>query len=1034
MAEALYRANVLVCSGTGCTASKAPELFNALSEEIEKRGLGDEVRLVQTGCRGFCAMGPIVIIYPEGIFYCQVHAADVPHLVEETLIKGRVVSRLAYQEPQSHQAIPFYRDVPFYSKQVRITLRNCGLIDPESIDEYIARDGYAALSKALTEMTPDEVIEEVKRSGLRGRGGAGFPTGLKWEFCRKSRSEPKYVICNADEGDPGAFMDRSIAEGDPHSLIEGMIIGGYAMGSPHGYIYCRAEYPLAITRLKHAIARCHEYGLLGEDILGSGYSFHLDIKEGAGAFVCGEETALMASIEGRRGEPRPRPPFPAASGLWGKPSNINNVKSYANVPQIILKGADWFASIGTKRSTGTAIFALTGKVNNTGLVEVPMGITLGEIVFDVGGGCPDGKKFKAVQTGGPLGGCLGVEALNTPVDFDSLKEIGAVMGSGGMIVVDEDTCMVEFSKFFLEFATAESCGKCVPCRVGGRRLLEVLTRISEGHGEMRDLEVIEHLAMGMENDSLCALGQLTPGPVKAALRYFRHEFVEHILDKKCRAGVCRELVHAPCSNACPAGVDVPSYVALIGEGRYAEALEIHRQRNPFAAVCGRVCPAFCEDRCRRGEIDESIAIRQLKRFMADEEMKNPWTPKVVEAPKGKKVAVIGAGPAGLTAALRLAQWGYPVTVFEAAPVAGGWMAMGIPDYRLPRDVLNAEIESIQRAGVEIKLGTALGKDFTLDDLTAKMGFKAVVLAIGAHSSRRLGVPGEDLDGVLHATVFLKDVALGKPAKMDGKKVVVIGAGNSAIDAARTALRLGAAEVNVIYRRTRAEMPAQEIEIHEAEEEGIKFHTLTNPVRILGEKKVTGIELQPQELGEFDRSGRRRPIPIEGSGYVMEIDVVIPAIGQSPDISCLNGDSPQVNRDSTFVVERNLATSRPGVFAAGDAVLGPATVIEAVAQGNKAAMAVDSYLQDGAPQSKESWFAYDTVELTFNLEDYADAKRPVMPTREAGERARTFEEIELGLKESVAREECKRCLRCDLENAQYLAAKAAESQVAETELA
>jgi NADH-quinone oxidoreductase subunit F len=1026
MAEPLYRANVLVCGGTGCTASKSTEVVEALKQELERKGLQDEVRLVHTGCRGFCAQGPVMIIYPDGIFYCQVQASDVPYLVSETLLKGRVVPRLAYKEPSSHEAVPLYKDVPFYGKQVRITLRNCGLIDPESIDEYIAREGYAALSKALSEMTPDQVIEEVKRAGLRGRGGAGFLTGLKWEFCRKARGDVKYTICNADEGDPGAFMDRSILEGDPHSVIEGMTIASYAMGSHQGYIYCRAEYPLAVKRVRGAIQQCHDYGLLGENILGSGHSFYLTLKEGAGAFVCGEETALMASIEGRRGEPRPRPPFPAVSGLWGQPSNINNVKSYANVPQIILKGADWFGSIGTQRSKGTAIFALTGKVNNTGLVEVPMGITLGEIIFDIGGGVLEGRKFKAVQTGGPLGGCLGTEALNTPVDFDSLKEIGAVMGSGGMIVVDEDTCMVEFAKYFLEFATAESCGKCVPCRVGGRRLLDVLTRITKGNGTMEDLKTINELAMGMENNSLCALGQLTPGPVKAALRYFYDEFETHILDKRCPAGACKDLVRAPCANACPAGVDVPSYVTLISQGKYAEGLEIHRQRNPFALVCGRVCPAFCEHRCRRGEMDQPIAIRQLKRFMADHELKNPWTPQRTEEVKNKKVAVVGAGPAGLTAALRLAQWGYKVTVYEAAPVAGGWMALGIPEYRLPRDVLNAEIENIRRAGVEIVLNTALGRDFTLPELMDKMGYQAVVLAIGAHSSRRLGVPGEDLKGVIHATVFLKDVALGKPPKVKGKRVAVVGGGNSAIDAARTALRLGAKEVHVIYRRTKAEMPAQELEVHEAEEEGIKFHFLTNPVRVLGETKVTGMELQPQELGEFDKSGRRRPVPVEGSGFVMDFDLVIPAIGQSPDRSCLNGDSPDANRDGTFKVGRKQETSRPGIFAAGDAVLGPATVIEAVAQGNQAAMAVDAYLQEGAPQSKEEWLSYRTLGAAWNAEEFADAKRPDMPVQEPEKRAHNFQEIECGFDKEVARQEARRCLRCDLEREQEMAAQAKEA--------
>ena len=450
-------------------------------------------------------MGPVMVIYPEGIFYCQVTADDVPELVEETLVKGRIVERLTYKTPDAHEAVPFYSDVPFYSKQMRITLRNCGIIDPENIEEYIARDGYEALSKALTEMSPQDVIDTVRNSGLRGRGGAGFLTGLKWEFTARARSDKKYVVCNADEGDPGAFMDRSIIEGDPHSLLEGMALCAYAVGADEGYIYCRAEYPLAIHRLKVAIAQAEEYGLLGDNILGTDFTFHLHVKEGAGAFVCGEETALLASIEGRRGEPRPRPPFPAVKGLWEKPTNLNNVKSYANTPQIIVHGAEWFADIGSPKSPGTAIFALTGKVNNTGLVEVPMGITVGEIIYDIGGGIPDGKKFKAVQTGGPLGGCIPAEHLNVKVDFDSLREIGAVMGSGGMIVVDEDTCMVEFSKFFLTFATAESCGKCIPCRVGGKRMLEMLTRITEGSGKMEDLDTIaEHRPRDGDRLALCA--------------------------------------------------------------------------------------------------------------------------------------------------------------------------------------------------------------------------------------------------------------------------------------------------------------------------------------------------------------------------------------------------------------------------------------------------------------------------------------------------------------------------------------------------
>jgi len=1014
MVDTLYRANVLICGGTGCTASASTNVLQALQGEIARRGLDKEVRVVQTGCRGFCAMGPVVMVYPEGYFYCQVAEADVPVVVEETLVKGRVVERLAYKEPAMHKAIPQYGEIPFYKKQLRIALGNCGMIDPEKIDEYIAHDGYAALTKAMSEMSPDAVIAEIKNSGLRGRGGAGFPTGLKWEFTRRAPGQPKYVVCNADEGDPGAFMDRSIIEGDPHSLIEGMTLAAFAIGAQEGYIYCRAEYPLAIKRLMVAIEQAEEYGLLGDKIMGTDFSFHLHIKEGAGAFVCGEETALLASIEGRRGEPRPRPPFPAVAGLWGKPTNLNNVKSYANAPRIILKGADWFAGIGPTRSPGTAIFALTGKVNNTGLVEVPMGITLGEIIYDIGGGILKDRQFKAVQTGGPLGGCIPSEHLNVKVDFDSLKDVGAVMGSGGMIVVDEDTCMVEFAKFFLTFATAESCGKCIPCRVGGRRMLEILTRICDGQGKLEDLDRILEIAAGMESGALCALGQLTPGPVQAALRYFKDEFIAHIEDKRCPAGSCQALLAARCLNACPAGVDVPNYVSLVSEGKFDEALASHRERNPFALACGRVCPAFCETRCRRGDIDEPVAIRTIKRFMADHELVRKWTPPKLSHPKSEKVAVVGAGPAGLTAALRLAQEGYLVTVFEALPVAGGMMAVGIPEYRLPRDVLNEEIDSIRRAGVEILCNKALGRDFTLDDLMNKQGFKAVVMAIGAHKPMRLGIAGEEREGVIQGVAFLREVALGKAPAVKGKRVAVVGGGNVAIDAARTAWRLGAAEVNVIYRRTRQDMPAYAEEVEAAEKEGVVFHYLSNPIRVLGPARVTAIEIQNQRLGDFDKSGRRRPMPVEGSTFPLNVDMLIPAIGQQPDAAWADGSGMDFNRNSTIKVTKELATTRAGVFAAGDAVSGPASVIEAVAQGNMVAKVVDAYLRTGKAERFLPSLDVHFPPLTWDLEAYGDTARMKPVHLDVDSCRGNFREVDLSPEEAKVRLECKRCLRCDAE--------------------
>lgn len=544
------RAHVLICGGTGCKSAGSKEVQLAFSRAIEAKGLSDEVMVVETGCHGFCEHGPLVIVYPEGTFYCQVKAEDVEEIVESHLFKGRIVERLLYHEPLTHESIPNYSEINFYKKQHRLVLENCGAINPEQIEEYIAVGGYEALAKAVTTMSPEDVIEEIKKSGLRGRGGGGFPTGMKWQFAKASVSDKKYVICNADEGDPGAFMDRSVLEGDPHKILEGMAVCGYAIGADEGYIYVRAEYPLAIKRMRIAIEQAEAMGLLGENIFGSGFSFKLHIKEGAGAFVCGEETALMASIEGKRGMPRPRPPFPAVAGLWGKPTNINNVETFGNVAAIITNGADWYAGFGTEKSKGTKVFALTGKINNTGLAEVPMGITMREIIYDIGGGINGGKKFKAVQIGGPSGGCLPESMLDLSIDYDSLTAAGAMMGSGGLVVMDEDTCMVDVAKFFLNFTQSESCGKCTPCREGTKRMLEVLTRITEGQGREGDIELLEELARNIKETALCGLGQTAPNPVLSTLKYFRHEYEAHIKEKRCPAGACEKLANYEITDAC----------------------------------------------------------------------------------------------------------------------------------------------------------------------------------------------------------------------------------------------------------------------------------------------------------------------------------------------------------------------------------------------------------------------------------------------------------------------------------------------------
>ncbi|SDF42135.1 NADH-quinone oxidoreductase subunit NuoF [Sporomusa acidovorans] len=544
------RAHVLICTGTGCTAAGAKKVAAALQKELAQKGLDNEIKIVETGCHGLCEAGPLIIVYPEGTFYAGVQAEDVPELVDSHLYKGRIVQRLLYKEPGTHESIPSYSDLSFYKKQMRMVLANCGYINPEVIEEYVANGGYEALVKVLTGMSPAAVIAEIKKSGLRGRGGGGFPTGMKWGFTHKAAGAKKYVVCNADEGDPGAFMDRSVLEGDPHRVIEGMAICGYAIGADEGYVYVRAEYPLAIKRLKIAIKQASDIGFLGANIFGSNFNFHLKIKEGAGAFVCGEETALLASIEGKRGMPRPRPPFPAVSGLWGKPTNINNVETYANVPQIITKGAAWYAGIGTDKSKGTKVFALTGRINHTGLAEVPMGISMREIIFDIGGGIPGGKKFKAVQIGGPSGGCLPEQLLDLPIDYDSLIQAGAMMGSGGLVVMDETTCMVDLAKFFLAFTQAESCGKCTPCREGTKRMLEILTRITEGNGNDGDIALLEDMARNIKSTALCGLGQTAPNPVLSTLRYFRSEYEAHIYDKRCPAGACTALTNFTITELC----------------------------------------------------------------------------------------------------------------------------------------------------------------------------------------------------------------------------------------------------------------------------------------------------------------------------------------------------------------------------------------------------------------------------------------------------------------------------------------------------
>jgi len=808
-------------------------------------------------------------------------------------------------------------------------------------------------------------------------------------------------------------MDRSVLEGDPHSVIEAMIIAGYAIGSDQGYIYVRAEYPLAVERLNIAIAQAREYGLLGKNIMGTNFSFDLEIRMGSGAFVCGEETALMRSIEGKRGEPRPRPPFPAYKGLWEKPSLLNNVETYANIPVIILKGADWFASIGTAKSKGTKVFALAGAVNNTGLVEIPIGTPLGEIIYDIGGGIPRGKQFKAAQIGGPSGGCIPKQHLNVPVDYESLQELGAIMGSGGLIVMDEDTCMVDMARFFLDFVQDESCGKCVPCRVGTKRMLEIVTRICEGRGEEGDIEKLIELGQKIKDASLCGLGQTAPNPVLSAIRHFREEFEIHIREHRCPAGVCPSLVRAPCMSACPANVYIPGFVSLIAEKRYAEALRVHRDQNPFASVCARVCFHTCEDKCRRATLDDAVSIRGLKRFMVEQEV-TIQLPEIRENEQNlkRKIAIIGAGPAGLSCAYFLARLGYQPRVFESAPRPGGMLVQTIPAYRLPREELAREIRMIERMGVVIETEKALGKDFTLQSLRDE-GYEAIFLGIGAPMGQKLRIPGEDAEGVVEAIDFLREYNLRGSVPV-GKKVVVIGGGNAAIDAARTAIRLGAKKVTILYRRTREEMPAYKEEIEEAVNEGVILKMLVSPLEIITKgKKVVGVKCQHMWLGEYDRSGRRRPEAKSGEEpFIEEADQVIAAIGQTVNLKqYVDGLDVKLNPSGFLWVDPVYnQTSVEWLFAGGDISTGPASVVEAVGAGERAAVGIDKYLTG---EEHAFWREPYIVDTEFDPEsdpvDFPRAKMRLLPVEK---RVHNFNEVEMPFTETIAMREARRCLRCD----------------------
>ncbi|NLO47883.1 MAG: FAD-dependent oxidoreductase [Clostridiales bacterium] len=1008
---AAYKHQILICGGAGCVSSGCAEVRQAVDETLADFGLTETTKVMETGCMGTCAVGPVMLILPERIFYTNLDGEIACKVIQAHLVNGEILEEHTFFDKSLHKHVPKIDDIEFFRQQVKIALRNCGEMDYTSIDAYIARDGYQAAAKALVEKTGADVVAEVKKSGLMGRGGAGFPTGMKWEAGLKAEGERKYIVCNADEGDPGAFMDRSLIEGDPHSLIEGMILGGFAIGANTGYVYVRAEYPLAISRLEKAMEQAREYGLLGKDLFGSGFDFDMEIRIGAGAFVCGEETALMSSIEGNRGEPRQKPPFPFQKGLFGMPTIINNVETLVNIPAIIHNGADWYTGFGSERSKGTKVFALAGDIANTGIVEVPIGVPLGNILFDIGGGIPNKKQFKAVQLGGPSGGAITAKNLNTPTDYSNLKALGAIMGSGGMIAMNEDTCMVDTARYFMDFIQDESCGKCVACRIGTKRMLEILERICEGKGKEGDIELLEELGATIQETAMCGLGQTAPNPVLSAINNFRNEFEEHIKYKYCRAGVCSALFISPCENTCPAGINVPGYTALVAEGRFIDAYNLIRQENPFPAVCGRVCTRPCESKCRRGSIDEPVAICDIKRFVADYAHKHEteYTHDVVFPKNGKSIAIIGAGAAGLTCGYYLARIGYDVDVYESENVAGGVLAFGIPEYRLPMNVLQHEIELIVKEGVTIHLNTTVGKDISFDEI--KKYADAVFVTTGTQLPQRVNIEGEDLNGVIHGLNFLKMINLGKNINI-GEKVVVIGGGNTAIDSARTALRLGAKKVTILYRRTQSMMPAYESEVLESVEEGIEIIELTQPVRFTAGKngRVNGVECMRMKLGEFDSDGRRKSVPVGGSNFNIEADTVIPAVSQYADLPFIPAENIGLTPWGTFTVDDDsMMTTMDGVFAGGDVVRGPDTVIRAISDGKKAAMAIDKYLGGRGVLNKGPEIKINPV---YDDDEVVELGRYPLDMLELSKRKESFDEVVLGYHKLTAMAEAMRCLHCE----------------------
>ena len=1023
--------------GTCGIGNGAQEVFDMLQNEAMKQKSDILVRRV--GCFGFCSAEPIVMTYRPGkplLMFSDVtppKALTIFKSLDNDEQYGKV-AKLAEARIETwdfrtntlnfgsdYRFVPTWKELSFFKGQEKLVLRNCGLIDPEDIGDYLAVGGYSSLIKAVTTMSPDAVIEEVKKAGLRGRGGAGFPTWKKWRIMRDNvlaNPGPAYAICNADEGDPGAYMNRNEIESDPHMLVEGMVTGAYAMGASHGIVYVRAEYPLAVKRLENALRQAREAGLLGKNILGTKFSFDVEIVTGAGAFVCGEETALIASIEGKPGRATPRPPFPAQKGLYGRPTTINNVETWCNIPVIIGRGGEYFAGFGTPTSTGTKVFSFVGKVRNTGLVELPLGTTIESAVYGICEGMGPTKKIKGLQSGGPSGGCIPASLFKTPIDYEHLTELGAIMGSGGMVVMDQDNCMVDVARYFTGFAASESCGKCTPCREGTSQMLNIFQGIANGEASEKDLDTLESLALSIKDSALCGLGQTSANPVLTTLKYFRDEYIEHIKAKRCKAGICENLYVALCESSCPLHMNIPGYLQLLKENRIEDAFELTLRENPLPGSLGRICHFHCRMRCRRDMLDEPVSQGEIHRYLADTMYKMGREKAIYNRlireklpSTGKKITIIGAGPAGLSAAFWLTRLGHEVTIYDATSEAGGILRWGIPAYRLPKDILKKEINLIQKLGTRFIFNTKIDSENQWKGLAGSSD--VLLLAAGASAEQKMGVPGDDVAGVIGATEFLSQVSSGAKPKI-GSEVLVVGGGNSAIDAARSALRLGA-HVTLVYRRSCNDMPANKEELKGAFDEGVSHLCFASPVEVLtkekkGEQRVRALKIQRMKSGPVDSSGRPKPIPTD-EFIEIPCDSIIVAIGEKVLVPGLEAIGVTAGKDGRVKVDPfSLRTENPKVFACGDAVMGPATAAEAMGQARTAAEQIDEMLT-GEKRFEKLFRSFDyKMEIPLKIVKARMTKAQFVPV---DARKSNFMEISMGYTGEQARLEADRCLRCDV---------------------